>query len=314
MEYYDINKYFDPKYQGLIGNYFKAGMTDELGRRIPKEGWVDGGDTLNRVGLYHCGLFYRREMGASEAELAEYPFNKEEDFDKALDMLESPTVSGWYIRHPDPDFWYSRPGVNSRDQDSPVVIGMGLMNKKRLFRYFLQHMKRLFLFNGNTRRNGASPKNHGNYERLQTPPALSWWQKLVIKYKIPIFTLPEGYRNYNWKMPDISGFEFFSYYIRATNIKILYPLLLILDLDMLVNAIIKKYNKKEYDIINHMNSCCLAYFRMPTPITWFINRYLHSSEDFKNRLHNYFDTKRSPGFLIKLWSPVLDKVMRGKTK
>lgn len=310
-EYYPIETYFDKRYYGLIGNFDHPGLVDEIGRTIGPDGWIDGGDSLQRAGFYHSAIWYRRKMKTNRQELVKFPYRNKNDYLMNLIQLECPDRRGWYRRHPDPLFWYSKSHVNSRDQDAPNVIAMGLNKMLRLKYYFWQHMKRLLLFTGNTRRNGCTPGNHGKQADPKAKP-LKWYHVLILKLRIPLLPVPKGYRNYNWKLPDFTFIEFLGYYIRGFRLKMLYPLLYICDLETLVNTLIKKHTMKEdNDILNHLNASAYTHFVMPTLISKYANSLI-DPEDYKRRLRNYFNTKRSPGFLYDVWEPVIDEVMGKK--
>ena len=176
-----VKKYFDGP---LIGNFVEAGV-DELGRPIGPDGWVDGGDTCQRIGMYHLGWILAK---AWNIDLPDYPHATKADLEKCLDLLE---CSNGFKRHSDPDFWYSETDRMSRDQSIPVMAVMGADNMKgRLFKFFLRHLIRGLLFTTNTRRNGCTSSNHGDANRWAKP--LKWYHKIIRDYHIPFLPLPPG--------------------------------------------------------------------------------------------------------------------------
>lgn len=164
----------------------------------------------------------------------------------AIQKLEY--APGKWRRHPDTTKWYAQPGMErmSRDQLTPLICAMATHQSTRpLLRLFLSHARHLWLFAFNTR------KNH----------------------------IYKDDPRYKWKLPDITGPEFFGYYIRAFNLKILYPLLLVSDLETLIGTIIKvimfKLGKPDYDCRNSILTHLLALQIMPTPLTY-LSRYIYN--------------------------------------
>lgn len=130
------------------------------------------------------------------------------------------------VRHPDPNKWYSNPKTFSRDQFSPRVIAASLLGiQSAVTSYFYSHLKRALLFAWNTR--------------------------------------PSWNEGTQFKMPDITGPENLGFYIRGLRLYLLYPLLFILDLQTLVDAIIKR-NDKDIDINNSLAASIHASVVMPT--------------------------------------------------
>ena len=78
--------------------------------------------------------------------------------------------------------------------------------------------------------------------------------------------------NYSWKIPDPTLWGFWGHYIRGFWLGwLLYPLLMIFDIDLVVRAISKlKYGKNpnNSDDINFIVSLIYAQRRMPTPLGW----------------------------------------------
>lgn len=269
-------KHFD-KY-GMIGDYHPKGATDELGRLITTEwGWVDGGDTLQRMGTY----FLARVLSGENIDS-----HFIQKYEKVYNQLQ--ISDGNYRRHPDPDFWYSDSDRMSRDQLIPNLVLWGLFDKKRLFRFFIGHLKRGLLFTTNTRRNGATKENHGTiYKYVNGKPVR---------------------RNYNLKLPDLTGPSIWAKYIRGFNLLPLYPLLMILDIEYFINSILKRtLAKNDNDIINHCIEGIYSSYKMTTPLIWIANKFINDANDLCNRLDKYFGDNKDPKFLGEMLKPLIKK-------
>lgn len=198
----------------------------------------DPGDTAQREGMLALGAYILHRMG--EMDDAEFQFIKDR-YAKVLSLLDDPNHPGLLRRYPNPSYWGGLSDRLSRDQSTPNVVGMGLLNRTALARFFWAHLKfRGLLFTTNTRRNWAWPPGHPEYDE----------------------------KEYRWKLPDLTFFGFWANYIRGFNCRLLYPLLWLFDLDMLVNSAIKVwYYSKDptnSDDLNHHVDLYMAELRMPT--------------------------------------------------
>ena len=182
-----------------------------------------------------------------------------------LDQLEC--CPGNYRRHTDPNMWYSDCDRMSRDQWTPNAIAVGMLNiddhRKRMF---LGHLKRGLLFTTNVRHNWVYPPEHPKYD-------------------------PNSDLTYKWKLPDITILACWGYYIRSYKAWYLYPLLLLLDIDLLINSLIWLYKfkhvPKDTDILNHTNSLLQAKWTMGTPISWLARKIL-KLDKVQDCLNRYF--------------------------
>ena len=223
----------------------------------------DGGDTTQREGMFAIAIAYLSKLG--KIDKSEYEELKKR-YSANLDRLEC--CMGNLRRHTDPNMWYSDCDRMSRDQWTPNVIAMGMLDlKKHLWRMFLGHLfKRALLFTTNVRHNWVYPPDHPKYD-------------------------PNSDLTYKWKLPDITIMSCWGYYIRSFNCYLLYPLLLVLDLDLLVNSLIWvykfKYVSKDTDILNHTNSLLQATWSMPTPVSW-LARKLLKLDKVQDCLNRYF--------------------------
>ena len=315
MPKYKQETYFDEN--GFIG-CFRASGLDELKRTIPPEGWIDGGDSRQRMGMYHFGLEASRKLIPGFDSTLWYNSNRI-DYINITSLMEiSP---GILCRNNDPDFWYSGPGVNSRDQDRPNKAAQSVMGlTTSLRKSFWHHLTRRGLaFMTNTRRNGSTVENHGT--QYHSGPALNWWQKFVLKYKIPVFDMPDGYRNFNWKIPDFTGPGYLSYYARGFNSFFFSWLRYLGDLDFLFGSLMyKHYGPKKFDpvtkvgekdILNHVIDCLHSHTVKPTFIINYANKHVNNADDMIARMEHYYRGSHNPSFITDLYRPLMRKVFLG---
>lgn len=115
----------------------------------------DGGDTLQREGMYAFGKWLRYNKNKNVLIVDEIPERR--DPAAIMDKLE--VRPGIFVRHPDPWKWYSDPDTTSRDQLVPVIAYCGAYEDyARLGRLFKQTLKR-GLFAQNTKRAGDGPRS-----------------------------------------------------------------------------------------------------------------------------------------------------------
>lgn len=185
------------------------------------------------------------EMGKMDAQ--EFFFIQSR-YAKVLDLLNDPKHPGFIRRYPDPKYWGGQSDRLSRDQSVPNIAAMAylpseaaLHPSKHLWNFFKAHLKRGLLFTTNTRKNWAWPPGDPRYNAAE----------------------------YKWKLPDLTFGSFHALYIRSFRAKWLYPLLLILDLDMLGGSIIKVLwygrDPKNNDDLNHLITMYQSELTMPTP-------------------------------------------------
>lgn len=173
---------------------------------------------------------------------------------------------GRYVRHPDKDKWYSDLDRLSRDQFLPILAALGLVqHKEKLNRLFKAHLKRGLLFAWNTRKNFVY-KDKAEHELKSTPD-------------VP--------HNYKWKLPDLTGPEVWAAWIRAYRCKLLYPLLLILDLENLVGSVKRRMQGMQGDDIqmNHVVMTDFATRVMPTPVS-LLSRFIYGKKCARWALNN----------------------------
>jgi len=182
-----------------------------------------------------------------------------------------------YVRHPDPEMtyngfgaYYDGPykGCMSRDQLTGVLAALikgG--HHKAMLRVILNHATRGFLFTYNTIHNGRDPKN----------------------YK---FNLIKFFRNPNkdpyFKLPDLTMFKTWAMMLRGFGKLswIFWPLLCILDLQMIIDTLIGN-KEEEDDTINYAGRLFTSRDYVPTPTSWLALRIL-DREKLLGDLRHYF--------------------------
>jgi len=80
---------------------------------------MDGGDTLHREGMYAFGKKLRYSQLENKVYLEVSPVRRPASAGEIMDKFE--VAPGIYVRHPDPNKWYSNPETTSRDQLIPVI-------------------------------------------------------------------------------------------------------------------------------------------------------------------------------------------------
>lgn len=219
----------------------------------------NGGDCCQRCGMFFVG---QKWIGADK-HLFYTNTDLEYLFHVDLNKLECPGKPNHYRRHPDKLMWYSRCNVLSRDQATPLVIGMGVFKFKwKLFWFMFHHIKRLG-FMTNTR------KNHQ-------------WETLELQKQ---YGNPRDKWNYKWKLPDFCGPEFWGLYIRGFRFWLFYPLLIIFDIETLIGAIVRRFNKDD-DVLNHVMISQYANRCMPTPTSWLTDK-INDNEKLYIKMSTY---------------------------
>jgi hypothetical protein len=147
---------------------------------------------------------------------------------------------GAYVRHPEKRMTYHGFGAHyrhpwegcmSRDQLTGVLAALiGRDDRRAMLRLFANHSLRLFLFAYNTRKNGRPPAD--------TP----------------------------WKLPDLTLLDFWATALRGFGRLswLAWPLLALMDLQLLLNALITNREETD-DQINFAVKLMIANERVPTP-------------------------------------------------
>lgn len=193
----------------------------------------DGGDTCANEGTY----WFCQGLGI-EVE------DREITFSEMLSWIERP--AGQFVRHPDTSRWYSEPDRLSSDQARSMLAACAVQGeggRKAAARFACAHWCRGLLFMTNTRRNGATRENHGQvYKQVDGKDVR---------------------RDYSWKLPDVTGPEFWALLIRATRSRWLRWLLPLLDISSLLSAIVSRANLHP-DVRNRIQLSVLGTHVWPT--------------------------------------------------
>lgn len=206
--------------------------------------------------------------------LTRYPINYVGTFEKGF---------GGYVRHPHPEqtnngfgayYKNSYNGCMSRDQLTGVLLAVIRQSEyMAMLRIILNHSCRLMLFSYNTITNGTDPN--------------------TAKWKLPDLTLFDI-----WAMM-LRGFGKFSW--------VFWPLLCILDLQMLFAAIYDRYfDNKEPDCINFVGKLLVSREFVPTPISWLTTKFVNKA-NLLERLTAYWSGWRDNAHFVDLFKSKLDK-------
>lgn len=217
----------------------------------------DAGDSLNRTAVIRA-LTYLGSMP--------WPI----DFN-TFEVLGD--GKGKYRRHWDSNKWYSDFDRTSRDQLTPLLIWYGATSYTHLLReMFKDHLKRALLFAYNTRRNYVYPTEAETIAKNPPDSGVVW--------------------NYGWKVPDLTGPEIWALYIRGFQLKLLYPLLYLFDLQTLAGSLALRLKPYD-DVINH--ALILEYGRVRMDTLWMkIARKVTSAAFLQARLDNFFSREIEP--------------------
>jgi hypothetical protein len=199
-------------------------------------------------------------------------------------MSELESKWGCYCRFPkkqynlEPQHYYNKGpylGVMSRDQSQSLIIAAGIKRDySRVLRMMTTHALRLFLVTQKSKR-----------------------------------FLSEKEGDSVWRKPDFTGPEFFALYLRAIPILgyILYPLVLLGDIETLIGSISRRtWNKENDDVANHTSICIFGMLRVPTPIMWLANK-INSYEDMKAKHISYWSGWRQQPFFVTLFDEPMKK-------
>ena len=281
---------------------------------LEKRNWKEhpdvGGDSL----FYTAGYLNAQIMGK------ELGFNRPHRFVNAQITHEDArqaffSQNGYWTRHPDQNRWSGEINRGSRDQLTGGLIFLALAGfGSVLFKLFLKHLVfRCLLFTTNTRRNGCTKENHGEPLSPWKNLKLTKFEQFVVQKKIPVIPINPEFRNYNWKLPDLTLFETWSLYARALPWGLgwlFYPLLLINDLILLYDT----SNQNDPDVMNHVQQCVFARLRYST----FISKYIFTKRSDWNgicmKLRAYSENDEPAPFgsppLFKLWNPIIKELCR----
>lgn len=209
---------------------------------IDKTYLADGGDSAAKTGAYFS------LMGMlSPSQKKKWEEKSQRDTKEWFDAIvpKYHPTPGVILRHINTEWDSSDFDRHSRDQIQPNIIAFGYWSERELRRMAWGHLKRGFIFTGNVRQNGATKRNHGK----------------------------NGY-SYAWRFPDITGPEVWGNFIRSYRAWLLWPALLLFDLELLGSAINWRFFKKNNIAINHTLSQLQALDRLPTPWAWLASKIM----------------------------------------
>ncbi len=239
-------------------------------RLLTKNG--DGGDSCNRTCATVLSFIYKGyQLKRNDPELA---------------TLNNPNKPWLWRRSPHVGKWYSNWDRMSRDQTIPLLILMGEAKLHReLIWYILGHMFRGFLFTHNTRRNFVYLNIKEHLEK--STPDVPWRPQ--------------------WKLPDITGPEFWALEIRALPLILrtcLFPVLILLDVETLVGSIIRRlFRRSNCDVINHTLILINGLRRSCTPTIWLASK-ITNRHFLQPRLDGFFSDAGEPPLNEFLLLPV----------
>ena len=182
---------------------------------------------------------------------------------------------GGYVRHPVEHLtengfgsYYKNPwrGCISRDQMTGILAGIiGTKDRYAALRLIFHHALSLFLFSYNTVHNGHRFK-------------------------------PD-----TWKLPDFTGPDVWSLEIRSLGwfAVIFYPLLCVLDLQLLFSAIYNRVNEKDDPI-----KAIISREHMPTPTSWLMFKIINKDK-LSGEIYDYWNGWRQQE---GMWELYLDKI------
>lgn len=150
------------------------------------------------------------------------------------------------VRHPNKAKWYGRPGRFSRDQLIPYLCFLIMWPAPHLREnLFRQHKKKWLVTTWNRIRNFVYEDKDEHY--IKSTPDVKW--------------------DPSPKMPDLTLFEVWGLWIRAYRAYLLYPLLLIFDLETL-GGTITWWWREDRLTRNHLLVMYVTNKVMPTPWSW----------------------------------------------
>jgi len=234
----------------------------------------DGGDSSQREGSFALLIEELYNQGKVDSQDMLDIFQR---YEKNIDQIKCGL--GGLRRHPDQSKWYGQRDVMSRDQWIPNVIACGNGLDAELRYLLLGHMLRALLFTTNT---------------------------------CPDWVMTGG-PGYKWQLPDVTVLSSWGLYIRSFDCKLLWPLLLLFDLQTVVNSLIivgnSMWNPTNTDVSNQLNTLIQAYRRMPTPFSWLARKILRlDKRGMDYCVDNYFSAASGAPALNVLYKEVWNTI------
>ena len=212
-----------------------TGIIGQSGYPMSHNGGIDGGDSINRMAHYRFLINANKKIGNNIGDRESLPNRSGIHHEVDLMRFEC-KIKGVYRRHHDPDHPYNAgycngiyDGNQSRDQETPNLIAMGVFKmKKRVLKLLQRYAQRGFFFCNNVRKNGTgAPYKYPTSLKTFCISIIRLFNK---KYK----------SDFDWKFPDPVFMEFYACALRCFPILsyILYIPLHILDLETLIGSLI----------------------------------------------------------------------------
>lgn len=216
---------------------------------------MDGGDTLHREGMYAFGkkLVYDHLNNKILLDTIAAKRNQGRAPASSTEILNRFEVApGIYVRHPDPQKWYSNPDTTSRDQLMPVIAYCAAYEDyPRLWRMF-KAVARRGMFAQNYIRNGDGETSR----KIPDPMHLN----------IAQFIRAGGW----WTAP------FYPLLFVFDSVELVGTLITAVPLHLSDDKLIPRWRRpSDVDDNNVVVQHLLAKFYKPTPISE-LNRYLYS--------------------------------------
>lgn len=215
----------------------------------------DGGDASHRTGLFYLGLYLNYQDDDNVVKIIKKDFLK--------DLKKLKVDEGTFIRHPDPNMWYSNPGNFSRDQTTPLIVALGVFGEKDEIKANFKNLIYNYGFYPNTLKNWTNQKK--------------------------VFPLD---------FQDFAAFSDYGAYIRALDYKFLYPVLMLTDAQLLGSSLIRVLiaqldQDDSSDDINFSVHLIQSELNMPTPLSklakWiYRNKLVNQEYKKENPVYSYW--------------------------
>lgn len=278
-------------------------FVDEFGCIVQGPPLRDGGDGGHRMGAYHCGIGVRVQLMKMPDLLDWWKPLAHEFKSYVRDNLQN--AKGQLRRHPHPVRWYGRWNCASRDLTIALLCGCAMTGSKSIARKYIKS----HIFNwGMIGRIGHKVLPFRLPVWLPLLVAGNWLRNHVERdADFP----PEEQWKLKTKIPDPTLLEVWALEIRAARLWMLYPLLLVLDLETFIGTLVwNKWRKDDNDIINHVYVTNTIQHIYPTPLGYLAHRMLNWPMA-SNKFWVYFS--QHPENITEmhdLWKPVFDHYIK----
>ena len=239
---------------------------DNLGQLVQETG--NDLDTAQRMGMYYAGLALRKRFGL-DVTLVDNVIGP----DEWLYIAES-HIKGDYMRTGNPDSRGYYPDMMTRDQQTGVLavmlsIRVSKTARKRCLRLMWNNLKRFWFTNN---------KTGWRVDRAKEPEKIGK----------------------DW--PNFAGLSQLAMCFRVLKWWPLYPLICILDLELIWAAVEDRFFKKQGEPINSIMRAGIAASYYPTPASYIAGK-INRAEDMFLRIERYMERgphKAPP--LQQIWS------------